>query len=158
MGNKLTKKQVYELGFSDTMIRKLLPPPEIVPNPRYKGNNDNVMKLWDEARVKAVMHTQRFIYEKNLLEVSKELSRVCGRIGGLESRLEEIKENLFFGQKMILREEETEESLKAEFDAMRAESKSIKRELGQLRSKEDSLRQIRKNLKKSKKKKKGNKQ
>lgn len=62
MGNKekkmLTKGKVKELGFTDAMIRDLLPEPEEKPNPWYRSSAP--MLLWDEAAVTEAMESEEF--------------------------------------------------------------------------------------------------
>ena len=83
---KLTKSQVHKLGFSDSMINKMLPPPEIVPNPEY-WRIGGVFKLWNESDVTAVMQTAEFKLESNLFKISK----VGNAIAYREQKLEKMK-------------------------------------------------------------------
>ena len=56
--NLLTQKKVIELGWTVSMIKKLLPEPISVPNPRYC--NAAPMKLWAKDVVLAEMQTERY--------------------------------------------------------------------------------------------------
>lgn len=55
---KLTKTEVKNLGFSETLIKNLLPEPEEKPNPYSKRAAK--MCLWREEDVKAAMSDKRF--------------------------------------------------------------------------------------------------
>lgn len=59
----ITQTTVLEMGFSKSMIAKLLPPPTEKPNPYYR--NSAPMKLWSKADVLQVMETDEY---KNMLE------------------------------------------------------------------------------------------
>lgn len=54
----LTKGKIKEMGFTDAMIRDLLPEPEERPNPRYRSSAP--MLLWDEAAVTEVIKSEEF--------------------------------------------------------------------------------------------------
>lgn len=54
----LNKTEVKKLGFSDAMIRDLLPRPEEKPNPMYSRGAP--MKIWKESDVIAVMGTNEY--------------------------------------------------------------------------------------------------
>ena len=61
---KLTKTDVKELGFTDKMIKSLLPEPEEKRNPRYSSASP--MLLWEEQTVLEIMRSDEFkdLYEK----------------------------------------------------------------------------------------------
>lgn len=54
----ITQSTVLSMGFTKSMIDKLLPAPTLKQNPRYKSAAP--MKLWKEADVLAVMETAAF--------------------------------------------------------------------------------------------------
>ena len=59
----ITQSSVLEMGFTKSMIEKLLPEPTLKANPHYKCASP--MKLWDEAVVIAVMDSDEY---KKMLE------------------------------------------------------------------------------------------
>lgn len=56
---KLTQTEVLELGFTKSMIDKLLPDPELRKNNMYRGGYP--IKLWKEDDVLSVMETDTYI-------------------------------------------------------------------------------------------------
>ena len=54
----ISQTTVLSMGFTKSMIDKLLPSPTLKQNPRYKSSAP--MKLWNEADVLAVMETAAF--------------------------------------------------------------------------------------------------
>lgn len=54
----ITQATVLSMGFTKSMIDKLLPAPTLKQNPRYKSSAP--MKLWKEADVLAAMETDAF--------------------------------------------------------------------------------------------------
>lgn len=62
MPSQLTQTQLLEMGWTKNMIKTLLPPPTLRPNPMYKKAAP--MKLWDEMDVKSIMETDAFTVEK----------------------------------------------------------------------------------------------
>lgn len=54
----ITQTTVLSMGFTKSMIDKLLPEPILKRNPRYASSSP--MKLWKEDDVKAVMETSEF--------------------------------------------------------------------------------------------------
>lgn len=55
---KLTQTEILSMGWTKTMIDKLLPPPELVPNSIYR--NAAPIKLWNKTDVLQVMETEDF--------------------------------------------------------------------------------------------------
>ena len=54
----ITQSTVISMGFTKSMITKLLPPPKEVPNPHYRCAAP--MKLWNENDVKKAMESDAF--------------------------------------------------------------------------------------------------
>lgn len=63
MSEMISQSAIIEMGWTRTMISKLLPEPTLKPNPHY--SKAAPMKLWDKETVIAVMETEDF---KNELE------------------------------------------------------------------------------------------
>lgn len=59
--SKITLSTVKSYGFTDKLIRELLPEPELVINPHYRSGPK--MKLWDESVVESAMKTEIFVSE-----------------------------------------------------------------------------------------------
>lgn len=59
---RISQSTVIGLGFTKTMIDKLLPPPVLVKNPHYKSSPP--MKLWLESEVMEIMQTAEYQREK----------------------------------------------------------------------------------------------
>lgn len=58
---KITLSTVKSYGFTDKLIRELLPEPELVVNPHYRSGPK--MKLWDATVVESAMKTEIFMAE-----------------------------------------------------------------------------------------------
>ena len=58
MPRTVAKSQVLKMGFTEKMIRDLLPAPKEEPNPYYK--NAAPMKLWEESVVLEIMKTDAY--------------------------------------------------------------------------------------------------
>lgn len=56
---RITLSTVKSYGFTDTLIRELLPEPELVINPHYRSGPK--MKLWDVTVVESAMKTESFL-------------------------------------------------------------------------------------------------
>lgn len=54
----ITKKTVKSLGFTDKLIKELLPEPRLVPNPHYKSAPE--MQLWKRSDVENAMKNPAF--------------------------------------------------------------------------------------------------
>ena len=59
MGDRITLTTVKGMGFTDKLIRDLLPEPELKQNPHYKCASP--MKLWEKSVVEKAMQTEIFI-------------------------------------------------------------------------------------------------
>ena len=59
--SKITLSTVKSYGFTDKLIRELLPEPELVINPHYRSGPK--MKLWDVSVVESAMKTEIFVSE-----------------------------------------------------------------------------------------------
>ena len=55
---KITLSTVKSMGFTDKLVKELLPAPELKANPHYTSGPK--MKLWDLDTVKAAMDTEQF--------------------------------------------------------------------------------------------------
>lgn len=55
----ISQTTVLSMGFTKSMIDKLLPPPILKRNPHYASSSP--MKLWREDDVRSVMETQKFL-------------------------------------------------------------------------------------------------
>jgi hypothetical protein len=58
MGNKYTLTNLRELGWTQSLIEKFLPEPELMENPYYP--NSAPMKLWKKKMVNEIMDTDEF--------------------------------------------------------------------------------------------------
>lgn len=56
---RITLSTVKSYGFTDKLIRELLPEPELVINPHYRSGPK--MKLWDVTVVESAMKTEAFL-------------------------------------------------------------------------------------------------
>ena len=59
ISNYYNQKKVKSLGFSDRLIKELLPEPILEKNPHHEDGH--LMKLWPKSIVKAAMKDQRFL-------------------------------------------------------------------------------------------------
>lgn len=59
--SKITLSTVKSYGFTDKLIKELLPEPELVINPHYRSGPK--MKLWDVSVVESAMKTEIFVAE-----------------------------------------------------------------------------------------------
>lgn len=71
-GDNITQKAIKKLGFTDEMIKKLLPEPNITQNPY---GNFKSMKLWKKKDVFRVMKSKEFLKMK-VDKMNKSRSRV----------------------------------------------------------------------------------
>lgn len=71
-GDNLTQRAVKNLGFSDEMIKQLLPKPMLAQNPY---GNFSQMKLWKKKDVYRVMKSKEFLKMK-VDKLNKSRSRV----------------------------------------------------------------------------------
>lgn len=71
-GDNITQKAIKKLGFTDEMIKKLLPEPKITQNPY---GNFSQMKLWKKKDVFRVMKSKEFLKMK-VDKMNKSRSRV----------------------------------------------------------------------------------
>nr|DAO34978.1 MAG TPA: DNA repair protein RAD14/DNA Complex excision repair DNA damage [Caudoviricetes sp.] len=58
---RISLSTVKSYGFTDKLIRELLPEPELVTNPHYRSGPK--MKLWDASVVESAMKTEIFVAE-----------------------------------------------------------------------------------------------
>jgi hypothetical protein len=65
----LSKSQILEMGWTQAMIKKLLPEPTLRPNPIYRSASP--MKLWEEKVVLECMGTEEFRAEAEKAEKRK---------------------------------------------------------------------------------------
>ena len=80
----ITQSVVLTMGFTKSMIAKLLPPPVLKNNPRYASAAP--MKLWKEADVLGVMDTEAF-----QAEAAKAARRKAGANKGVETKRENAR-------------------------------------------------------------------
>lgn len=78
--NLLSQASVISMGFTQSMIKKLLPPPTLKTNPMYRSAAP--MKLWEEETVLAVMETQEY---KSLWEKAKERQKKASCVAKIRS-------------------------------------------------------------------------
>ena len=80
----ITQSVVLTMGFTKSMIAKLLPPPVLKNNPRYASAAP--MKLWKKADVLDVMGTEAF-----QAEAAKVARRKAGASKGVETKRENAR-------------------------------------------------------------------
>lgn len=80
----ITQSVVLTMGFTKSMIAKLLPPPILKNNPRYASAAP--MKLWKEADVLGVMDTEAF-----QAEATKAARRKAGAAKAVETKRENAR-------------------------------------------------------------------
>lgn len=71
--SKITLSTVKSYGFTDKLIRELLPEPELVVNPHYRSGPK--MKLWDVNVVESAMKTEIFAVEMEKRNKRKESAK-----------------------------------------------------------------------------------
>lgn len=70
---KVTLTTVKSYGFTDKLIRELLPEPELAVNPHYRSGPK--MKLWDASIVESAMKTETFVKEMEKRNKRKESAK-----------------------------------------------------------------------------------
>lgn len=81
---RITQSTILSMGWTKSMIDKLLPEPELVPNPHYRSAG-SPMKLWHESAVLAAMETPEYAaakakYDKRKASAQKAVATKVERI------------------------------------------------------------------------------
>lgn len=77
LSNYYNQKKVKSLGFSDRLIKELLPEPVLEKNPHHEDGH--MMKLWPKSIVKAAMKDNRFLnYQRERQHRSISMKNAAG--------------------------------------------------------------------------------